>query len=894
MQKAYNGLTKDDVLQSKKKYGSNVITPVETETFFDKLKENIKDPIIKILIFALALNIVFFILGKGEWYESVGIAIAVCLSTFISSWSEYSNEESFQKLQDEASKISCKVFRDGQLSVIGIDDIVVGDFVMMQTGDKLPADGYILSGQLHVDQSSLTGESVEVEKLPSEKETVKNTTDLSAQYNVYRGTTVTSGEAVIEITSVGDNTIYGALAQDMKSSDRQSPLKLKLEQLALLISKVGYLFAGLIFVSFLFNKIVIHNGFDPSRIADYFSDTSNIISDVITAVILCVVIIVSAVPEGLPMMVAFVLSLNMRKMLSDNVLVRKLVGIETAGSLNLLFTDKTGTITKGILEVVVFISGDKSEYRSFEDIPDKLSNILDLSIKKNTNAVLKKTDGKVEVIGGNGTEKATLDFVSASDNDFEQVRVLDMMPFSSDRKFSASRVKLDEETTLIKGAGERIIANCSKYYDSEGNVQELKNKENIIQTMDALSAKSIRLIGVATTDIDIQDLRKKDADMTLIGMFGIRDEVRPESKIAIKEAQDAGIQVVMITGDRKETAHAIAKDAGLIQDEERDIVLTSDELNSMTDDEIKDILGYIRVIARALPTDKSRLVKIAQEQDLVVGMTGDGVNDSPALKKSDVGFAMGSGTEVAKEAGDIVILDDNFKSITKAVLYGRTIFNSIRKFIVLQISINFSALLIAFIGPFIGVELPLTMVQILWINLIMDTLAALALGGEPALERYMSEKPKNRKESIINREMASQILIGGLYTATLCIFFLKSPWINSLFRQDMRYGVPIYLMTGFFSLFIILALFNAFNARTTQLNLLDNISLNRNFILIIAGSLIVQIVMTFVGGAVLRTAALNVQEWIVVFVLAFTVIPVDLLRKIIVGKKMIINDYKGV
>ena len=406
-----------------------------------------------------------------------------------------------------------------------IDDIVKGEYVLLQPGDKVPADGYLISGDIKADQASLTGESIEVEKLPTDEQTaLSNSTDLSSPYNIYRGTTVLSGEGVAVITSVGDNTVYGSLAQEMKADDRPSPLKLKLSNLADFISKAGYLFAGLIFASYMINKIFIHNNFDMALISAYFTDLGTLANDIVTAIILAVIIIVVAVPEGLPMMIAMVLSLNMKKMLKDNILVRKLIGIETAGSLNLLFSDKTGTITKGILEAVLFIDGDKNEYKSFEELPKKLSEYLDLSLKKNTNAIIKKSGNNIEVLGGNSTEKALLRFVAKSDKKFENFETVDTMPFSSDKKFSATQIKGDMDITLIKGAGERIVDYCNTCYDENGNIVEFTKKEQLIEMMNELSAKSIRLLGVATTNSAIDDMNFDSKDMTLVGVFGIRDK----------------------------------------------------------------------------------------------------------------------------------------------------------------------------------------------------------------------------------------------------------------------------------------------------------------------------------------------------------------------------------
>lgn len=878
-----NGLDVVVVKKNREKYGSNQLTPQEIESFWDKLKGNFEDPIIKILMAALVINVIFMFLGKTEWYESVGIAVAVVLATMISTWSEYSNEESFQKLQEDASKIICKVFRNGIIQEILIDEIVVGDFILLQTGDKVPADGKLLHGALKVNQAALTGETKEVKKesIPEDFVQEKKNTDLNNPHDVYRGTLVVSGEAVMLVETVGDKTFYGNLAQEMKTDDRESPLKVKLNALAEGISKFGYTGGTLIAISFMFKKVVMDNDFVWANISAYLSNWQNPVNDLVTAVILAIIIIVVAVPEGLPMMIAMVLSLNMKKLLKDNILVRKLIGIETAGSLNILFSDKTGTITKGRLEAVTFVDGGNAAYSKFKDIPERLGTLLNLSLRHNTNAIIKEgEDCDLQVIGGNATERALLHFVSCTHlKDFPRETVK-AIPFCSDKKFSATQIKGDYNLALIKGAPEKILNQCSFYYNENGERVPYKDKSVLEATMEDLASKSIRVIAVATSEEALQDEQQPFNKLTLVGIIGIRDDLRPESVKAIREAQNAGIQVVMITGDRKETAVAIAKETGLLQ-KDTDVVLTSQELQELTDAELKSMLPNIKVVSRALPTDKSRLVKVAQELDLVVGMTGDGVNDAPALKKADVGFAMGSGTEVAKEAGDIVVLDDNFLSITKSVLYGRTIYNSIRKFIVYQLTVNVAAILIAFLGPFVGVDLPLSMTQMLWVNLVMDTLAALALGGEIALQKYMKEPPKRRAESIINKDMWSSILLNGSAIAAMSIFFLKSPFIQDIFRIGGAGKEDIYILTGFFAFFIFINAFNTFNARTEGLNLFSHILENRGFLRVVTLIFSVQIVLTYVGGEVLRTSGLNLTEWGYVVLFSALIIPLDLTRKII-------------
>ncbi|MBP2026362.1 calcium-translocating P-type ATPase [Acetoanaerobium pronyense] len=879
------GLNNDEVLKSRESHGSNKLTPQDVESFWDKLKGNFEDPIIKILMLALIINVIFFFMGQTEWYEALGIAIAVVLATTISTWSEYTNEESFQKLQEDASKIICKVFREGSIQNVLIDEIVVGDEVLLQSGDKIPADGKLSHGNLKVDQAALTGETKEIKKTSQGiMENSEKNTDLSNPFDVYRGTIVVSGEGILKVEEVGDKTFYGNLAQEMQVDDRESPLKVKLSALAEGISKFGYIGGTLIAISFMFKKVLIDNAFEAAEIANYFSSWQTVANDLVTAVILTIIIIVVAVPEGLPMMIAMVLSLNMRKLLKDNILVRKLIGIETAGSLNILFSDKTGTITKGKLDAVLFFGGDKIEYSKYENIPPKLGRILDVSLKKNTNAVIKGAcEGcELEVIGGNATERALIHFVSQNDETNSESDTIKAIPFNSENKFSATQIKGEHDMTLIKGAPEVILTKCKTYYDENGDIKDLKDTKEIESQIDILSEKAIRVIAIATSDEPLTD-DVNFSNLTLVGIVGIRDDLRPESVSAIKEAMDAGIQVVMITGDRKETAVAIAKDAGLLQRKE-DIVLTSQDIQKLSDDELKKMLPDIRVIARALPTDKSRLVKISQELNLVIGMTGDGVNDAPALKRADVGFAMGSGTEVAKEAGDIVVLDDNFLSITKSVLYGRTIFHSIRKFIVYQLTVNVGAILIAFIGPFIGVDLPLSMTQMLWVNLVMDTLAALAFGGEAALHKYMNEAPKRRTESIISKDMWSAILVNGIFVAGMSVFYLTSPAIRSLFRTGGPSNPDIYFLTGFFAMFIFFNGFNAFNARTTEVRLFKNMNLNPSFIKIVILIFTVQVILTYIGGEVLRTAGLTLSEWLVVIGLSIIIIPLDLSRKVIRDK----------
>lgn len=898
------GLTDSEVAESKAKYGDNSMTEQAHESFWDKLKDNLGDPMIKILIVALLINVVLAVLGitgvikegAPEWYEPLGIFVAICLATLVSTFSEYRNENAFQKLQEEASRIMVKTYRNGVIAEVAINDIVVGDAILLQSGDKIPADGIIIDGDLKVDQSVLNGESREAKKfaIPEGWKDTDENTNFDNEHKVFRGAVVCSGNAVMEVTVVGDKSVYGKIASELQTDDdRETPLKVKLGKLANGISKFGYIGGIAIAVAMLFKTILMDTGFQPMNflMVNGAFQWVALLEAVIQAVMLAVIIIVMAVPEGLPLMIAIVSAQNMGKMLKDNVLVRKVAGIETAGSLNILFSDKTGTITKGKLEAINFIDGGVNEYKTFNDVSGKLSDLLCLSIHKNTLSMISGEGKDRRVLGGNATERAILGFAVDAKCD-AVVEAVGNIPFNSTNKYSATQVKGEYDLSLIKGAPEKILQRCSHYYDKDGKKQPFDmNKLNT--KIDELANRAIRVLALATSEDALgEDSLPEGNNWTLVGCLGIRDEVRPESVTAIKEVKGAGVQVVMITGDRKETAVAIAKEAGLI-DSDSNLMLTSDELSKLSDEEIKKKLRDIRVIARALPSDKSRLVRIAQELDLVAGMTGDGVNDSPALKKADVGFAMGGGTEVAKEASDIVILDDNFNSIDRAILYGRTIFNSIRKFIIFQLTINVAAVLISFICPLLDLQSPLNVIQILWVNLVMDTLAALAFGGEPPLERFMKEKPKRRNEPIISRYMMGEIIVGAGWTFALSLVMLilgtfpKGGDISFLEQWGwLRNGVienepHAILHTAYFAFFIFIAVFNAFNARTEQMNLFDNIKKNKGFLTVFGIIAVVQILMTYLGRGILNGWGLNLTEWLLVLIPAISIIPVDLIRKAI-------------
>ena len=890
MKYSYKGLTDKEVLQSRTRYGTNELGMADQEDFWKKLLNNFNNPIIIILCVALVLVLSLSFFGMTEWYEALAIALAVLLAVLVSTLSEHKNETSFRNLQHEASRILCNVFRNGAVTKVNIGELVKGDFLLLQAGDKVPADAVMLEGDIKVNQALLNGEPESVRKSPVVKKSKSDDSPFSNSRMVYRGSVVDEGEGVAIIEEVGESTIYGKLNRELNiKNERLSPLQVKLEELAGLISKFGYIAAIIIGISFMFNRVVIAHDFDMELIIQYFKDWKDVAHDTLNAVVLAIIIVVAAVPEGLPMMIAIVLSLNMRKMLNEKVLVRKLLGIETSGSLNILFSDKTGTLTKGKLEALYFINGTGNIYRKFETLPESIQEILRLAILENTYSVL-NPDG--EPIGGNISERALVKYIPVSRRTYFHSRSIhrNTIPFDSARKFSATEIQGDKEftqvfnepfVTLAKGAIETLLPKCTHFLDEYGNKIPLNNHVDLAHNFDELADKGIRLLLIAFSTSPLTNQTSLPDNFVLVGVVGIADEIREESASAIEKDFQAGVEVVMITGDRKGTAMAIAQEMNLLR--EGDVVLSSSELGAMDDDELARILPNLRIVARALPTDKSRVVRVAQSQGMVVGMTGDGVNDSLALKMADVGFAMGNGSEVAKESGDIVILDDNFSSITNAIKYGRTIFKSIRKFIVFQLTVNLAAVLTALLSPYFGVEFPLTIIQLLWINIIMDTLAAIAFGGEPAVDRYMNEPPVRREANILSSYMTTSILTAGLYIAFLSICFLSIPFFKTLFLREGIYSNEVF-MTAFFNLFIFLILFNGFNARTEKFNLLENIRKNPGFIQVMLLIAFIQIIITLVGDTILRATPLRLSEWATVLLIAFSIIPVDLIKKWIIRK----------
>ena len=847
-------------------------------TFGQAFRETFRDPMIRILLVMVALMIAMYFAGHAEIYEPVGTIVTVIIVATVTARTNVASDTEYRALRARTAKDTAKVCRDGGLLVLPVDEIVVGDHVILQGGNKIPADGMLLAGELRVNNTALNGETEECPKIPADRcyvfpEEITGDTFVD-DATLFRGSVVFDGEGVMEVRRVGVHTMMGRMAAEMQVREPDSPLQVKLAKLADQISAFGYI-SGLVIVSLYMMFFALRAG---GLEAYVMQGWSQILVDAIQAVSLAILIIVCAVPEGLPLMISLVLMQNTSRMLARGVLVRRAVGIETAGSLNILFSDKTGTITGGRLEVVDFFTAD-----GVVIVPEEhaaLHEKLKLAIGMNSAAMY---DEHGTVVDGNPTDQAVMRFLGVETyrtmHADEHDRAGQRQTFNSTNKFSQAELPA-RGTVVYKGAPEALLVRAQYALRADGTLTSF-DAAKLNAKINEYATRAMRVLAFGYSE---QPFRKNEinADVVLIGFAAIRDDVRPEARAAITEVQAAGVQVVMVTGDRRETAVAIARDAGLLR-ADGDLVLTSSDLAQMRDDEVQRVLPQLRVIARALPTDKSRIVRLSQKMNLVVGMTGDGVNDSPALRRADVGFAMGSGTEAARDAGDIVILDDNFRSIKDAILYGRTIYNNILKFCRFQLVINIAAVVVSAVAPFFGIIEPLRVTHLLFINLVMDSLGAIMLGNEPAHESYMREKPRRRDANLISPAMCVQILCMGAWLVLLSFFFLTDARIAACFDGKAEH------YTAYFLLFVLASLMNGFNVRAAGFGIFRGLGENIGFVkvwtmivlimaVIINAPYIPHEVGLWIGG-MFSTTPIHAGGWVLVFLLAATMIPADLLRK---------------
>lgn len=869
-----NGLTSAEVVKSRQKYGSNKLPERKLKTGFQFFMETFKDRLNQIL---LAMMIVFTILavfGQGSYSEPIGVAVVLLAIAFIGMNTGLKSQKSAKELKDRTSVHYCNVVRDGKIEHINANDLVVGDLVIIQSGEAIHADGYLVDGMVKVDNSVLNGESEECKKTAWTDEDSPitmggkreaNSNDYVDNHSLFAGTTIVDGEGKMIVTNVGVNTVNGQTISTIDEiEETKTSLEMQLEDLAGQISKFGYMGAVIIVVA-----LVVTNIIQVGGIAEYFGiGWIGVLKNILTVAVTALTIIVAAVPEGLPLIINLITAQNAKVMIKHNVLAKHTNKIPEAGNIQLLCTDKTGTLTVGKLVPVENTMGDGNQVENGSMVESlfKLNTVLNSSAMYDENG---------EIVGGNATERALLTRVNADECNMikNSVAVTNKKNFNSAYKFSAVETDGKEgKITYYKGAPERLIEAAVSYETAEGIKPIDKDRLRTIVKMYAV--KAMRVIATGYSKSALPEEGFPD-DLIITSLVAIRDDVRPEVPEAVAKMHEAGVQVMMVTGDVIDTAKAIAKDAGLITSD-ADIAMSAMDFDELSDEEAKAKLPYIKVIARATPNTKLRIVKLAQELGLCVGMTGDGTNDAPALKAADVGFSMGSGTDVCKEAGDIIITDDNFVSITDAVLLGRTFMHNVMKFLKFQLPINVGLVILSILYPiFLAVE-AVAAVQILVINIVMDSLNSLSFGGEPAKDEYMKEKPIPKGSKLLSKETVGQIAVSvaafiGIFGLTLL------PPIQKIFNNNEA----VYA-TARFALLVMMATFNGFNIRTDGFNLFKGIEKNKLFVEIAVAIFALTFILAQFGGAIMGCTALTVTQWAVVVGLAFMIIPIDLVRKAVI------------
>ena len=842
------GLSHSQVIENRQKYGENKLPEKKLKSAWDFFIETFQDKMNQILLALLIVFVVLAALGQASISEPVGIGAVLLAIALINTKTGLKSQKSTKELKDRTSIHFCNVIRDGEVKHINTTEIVVGDIVLLQSGEGIYADGYLIDGKIKVNNAVLNGESVDVKKTPIvdyvyDRNKKITGDDYVDQNSLFSGTTITEGEGKMIVGKVGVETVNGQTIMSMEEiEETKTSLQIQLDDLADQISKFGYV--GAVIIIFILLATRWLNGGSFTLFA--------IVSIVVTAI----TVIVAAVPEGLPLIINLITGQNVKVMLKKNILAKNVNKIPEAGNIQLLCTDKTGTLTKGMLVPVHVVDVMGTEL----DKTGTTYETFKQNIILNSSAMF---DDAGEIIGGNATERALLSLVNK--NEFEEIskiNIVDKLPFNSANKYSAAQVEFEDghKYTFYKGAPEKLLKAAN--YNSG---------DKVYKVIKQFTSQAMRVIATAYSENPIGE--GLPDDLIITSLVAIRDDVREEVPEAVTKMHGAGVQVMMITGDVIDTAKAIAKDSGLITSND-DISISAIDLDQWSDEEVKNNLSKIKVIARATPDTKLRIVRLAQELNLCVGMTGDGTNDSPALKQADVGFSMGSGTDVCKEAGDIIIIDDNFVSITNAVLLGRTFMHNVMKFLKFQLPINIGLVLLSVLFPVIKGCEAIAAVQILLINIVMDGLNSLSFGGEPAKDEYMLEKPIPKGSKLLSKETVSQIAVSvigfmAIYGITLM------PWFQEMFATEELY------LTARFALLVLMATLNGFNIRTDHFNLFEGISKNKLFIEVAIAIFVGAYLIVTFGGSYLHCVPLNGMQWAVLLGLAFLIVPIDLIRKLV-------------
>ena len=844
------GLTDEQVKQSREQHGRNVLTPPHRTSLWKLYLDKYRDPIIQILLVAAFVSLILAFI-EHNFMETIGIFVAVFLATTVGFYFERDAAKKFNVLTALSEEQPVKVRRGGKVMQIPRHDIVVGDVVLIEVGDEVPADGELLvSTDLQINESTLTGEPI------TEKNTEGGGDGAYPRNVILRSTMVMNGRGEFVVTAVGDATEIGKVAQ--KSTEQTSvktPLYVQLDKLASIISKVGSVVSVAAFVIFLVHDILTNPAWGGK---DYFYMAEIVLDYFMMAVTL----IVMAVPEGLPMAITLSLALNMRRMLKSNNLVRKLHACETMGAVTVICTDKTGTLTQNQMQVDELLPKDDNQH------------LLDVAIAINSTAELDE-DKAI----GNPTESALLLWLKSQDKDYRELRhqakVLKQQPFSTEKKYMATIAEVDgEKYLLVKGAPEIVLDLCE---------MEERYRNQALRELDEWQHKAMRTLAFAYRRIDRGEAASEKSvptiglllsakDFTLQALVAITDPIRKDVPAAVKECRHAGIEVKVVTGDTAATAMEIGKQIGVFEDEAENIgadgdmtsldqqMITGEQWEALSDEEAYKRAKDIRVMSRARPTDKQRLVAMLQKHGEVVAVTGDGTNDAPALHYAHVGLSLGSGTSVAKEASDMTLLDDSFKSIANAVMWGRSLYRNLQRFLFFQLVVNVAALLLVLGGSIIGTEMPLTVTQILWVNLIMDTFAALALASLPPSHEVMNDKPRKATDFIINKGMAFGILFCGI------AFFIVMFAMLIYCERRGKGGVDVHELTVFFTTFVMIQFWNLFNAKSLGSNrtAFRHFLKDKGMILVLALVLVGQWLIVTFGGEMFRTVPLSLTEWLVI------------------------------
>ena len=863
----FQGLTKEQVIASREANGENVLTPPAKASLWSQFLEKFDDPIIRILLVAWALSLIIAGVhcwgpeakGFSAFLEPIGIFFAIILASCVSFFFELKANRAFDILNTVNDDIMVKVIRDGSITEIPRKEVVVGDVVILQTGEEVPADGTLQEAiSLQINESTLTGEPI-IDKTVDEAEF-----DTEATYPsnvVMRGTTVVDGHGIMIVDQVGDNTGYGKVYEGSQIDNNvQTPLQIQLAGLAKIISKAGYTIAGLTFFGLVI-KLFINTPGLPLM---------DMVGEILNIFMIAVTLIVVSVPEGLPMSVTLSLALSMNRMLKTNNLVRKMHACETMGATTVICTDKTGTLTQNQMQIY------QTNFFNLADqklANDEVSRLIKEGIAVNSTAFLDLSEEKPKTMG-NPTEAALLLWLNSNKEDYqslrEEAKVIEQLTFSTERKYMATLVKspqLGRNVLYVKGAPEIVLQNCNRVAINGSYASVESCKASIEKQLLDYQNQAMRTLGFAYQLVEDEQVesffengRLKNADLTFLGFVAISDPVRSDVPDAVKSCLNAGIDVKIVTGDTPGTAKEIGRQVGIWNenDTERNII-TGPGFEALTDEEALDRVLDLKIMCRARPTDKQRLVQLLQQKDAVVAVTGDGTNDAPALKAAQVGLSMGDGTSVAKEASDITIIDNSFMSITRAVMWGRSLYQNIQKFILFQLTINVVACVIVLVGSFLGTESPLTVTQMLWVNLIMDTFAAGALASLPPNERVMKNKPRKsgpKGDFIISRRMANRIFSVGI----LFVVFLLAVLI---YFNHTDGELTAYELSQFFSIFVLLQFWNMFNAKAfgTNKSAFAELKESKGFLSVALLILIGQYLIVTFGGQMFSVVPLSWADW---------------------------------